>query len=343
MKALIFHEPGKVSIEQRSEPQPGPRDILLRVGAASICASDIRVYRGEKKARAGVIPGHETAGVIAAVGSEVTEFRPGDRVVVCPIVADGRCYFCLQGKRNRCLNRITLGYEEDGGLAEYMLIPDRLLDLGHVFRVPDDLPLSRAALTEPLACVLNSMEICRIPAGGSITVVGAGPMGLMHLQIAHAMGIKQVIMVEPDAERRNAAESMGADAVVTPEAAKDSVMRLTDGLGTDAVIVSVGAAGAVDTALPLVRKQGFVNFFGGFPPGTVINFDPNYVHYNEVFITGSQNAEPDQYRRSLQLLRLMPEMDQIVTHRYGIDDGTEAYMSRVRGEGLKSMIVFGES
>src|SRR5688572_4959208 len=148
MKALVFHEPGRVSIEQRSEPQPGPRDILLRVGAASICASDIRVYRGEKKARAGVIPGHETAGVIAAVGGDVTEFRPGDRVVVCPIVADGSCYFCLQGKRNRCLNRITLGYEEDGGLAEYMLIPDRLLDLGHVFRVPDDLPLSRAALTE---------------------------------------------------------------------------------------------------------------------------------------------------------------------------------------------------
>jgi L-iditol 2-dehydrogenase len=316
--------------------------MLLRVGAASICASDIRVYRGEKKARAGVVPGHETAGVIAAVGSDVTEFRSGDRVAVCPIVADGRCYFCLQGKRNRCLNRVTLGYDEDGGLAEYMLVPDRLLDLGHVFPVPDDLPLSRAALTEPLACVLNSMEICRIPAGGSISVVGAGPMGLMHLQIAHAMGIKQVIVVEPEAERRKAAESMGADAVVAPDDAKETVMRLTDGLGTDAVIVSVGAVGAVDTALPLVRKQGFVNFFGGFPPGTSINFDPNFVHYNEVFITGSQNAEPDQYRRSLQLLRLMPQMDEIVTNRYSIDDGTEAYMSRVRGEGLKSMVVFGE-
>jgi L-iditol 2-dehydrogenase len=342
MKALVFHEPGKISIEQRREPQPGPRDLLLRVGAASICASDIRVYRGEKKARPGVIPGHETAGVVAAVGAGVTEFRPGDRVVVCPIVADGRCFFCLQGKRNRCLNRITLGYEEDGGLAEYMLVPDRLLDLGHVFRVPDDLPLQRAALTEPLACVLNSMEISRVPAGGSMSVVGAGPMGLMHLQIARAMGIKQVVMVEPDPERRRAAEAMGADAVVAPEGAKDAVMRVTENLGTDAVIVSVGTVGAVETALPLVRKQGVINFFGGFPPQTVINFDPNFVHYNEVFITGSQNATPDQYRRALQLLRLMPEMDEIITHRYSIDDGTEAYYSRLRGEGLKSMLVFGE-
>lgn len=342
MKAVVFHEPGRISVEERPEPRPGPRDLLVRVGAASICASDIRVYRGEKKARPGVIPGHEMTGIIAAVGSEVEEFRPGDRVAICPIIADGRCYFCLQGKRNRCLNRVTLGYDEDGGLAEYLLVPGQLLDLGHVFPVPHDLPVQRAALTEPLACVLNSIEIARVPAGGSLAIIGAGPMGLMHLLLARAMGIKQVVMVEPDGERRRAAATMGADAAVVPEEAKEAVMQMTDGLGTDAVIVSVGTASAVETALPLVRKQGLINLFGGFPPGTVLNFDPNFVHYNEVFITGSQNATPDQYRRALQLLRLLPEMEQIVTHRYGIEEGTEAYASRLRGEGLKSMIVFNE-
>lgn len=340
MKALIFHEPGRISVERRPEPQPGPQDILLRVSAASICHSDIRVYRGEKKARPGVIPGHETAGIVAAVGREVEAFRPGDRVAVCPILADGRCFYCLQGKRNRCVNRVTLGYDEDGGLAEYMLVPGRLLELGHVFPVPADLSMQRAALTEPLACVLNSIETCRIPAGGPLAVVGAGPMGLMHLVLARALGLKPVIMVEPDGERRRAAEAMGADAVVPPEGAREAVMEMTGGLGADAVVVSVGAVSAVETALPLVRKQGLVNLFGGFPPGTVLNFDPNFVHYNEVFITGTQNATPDQYRRAFQLLRLLPEMEQIVTHRYRIDEGTEAYASRLRGEGLKSMIVF---
>ena len=130
MSALVFHEPGRISLEERPIPEVGIDDVLVQVGAASVCASDIRVYKGEKYAKPGVIPGHEMTGEVVKVGEHVDEVQTGDRVVVCPIIACGECYFCLLGRRNRCLKRITLGYEEDGGFAQYLRAPGELVHLG---------------------------------------------------------------------------------------------------------------------------------------------------------------------------------------------------------------------
>ena len=188
MRATIFEEPGKVSVQDRPTPTAGPGEVRLRVAASSLCASDVRVYRGEKYARAGVIPGHEIAGVVDEVGEGVTGVEEGDRVIVCPIVSCGHCRFCQTGKRNRCTSRQTLGYDIDGGFAESVLVPAAIVGLGQVFRVPDDLPLDVAALTEPAACVTASLELCRTGIGDSLFIVGAGPMGLMHVIMARAAG-----------------------------------------------------------------------------------------------------------------------------------------------------------
>lgn len=341
MKACIFHEPGRISVEDVPEPRPGPGELLLRVGAAAICHSDIRVYRGLKKASPGVIPGHETAGVVVEAGEGVSQFRPGNRVAVCPILACGHCRFCLQGKRNRCLSRRTLGYEENGGLAEYMLVPRELLALGHVFPVPEGLSLERAALMEPLACVLNSLETCRVVPGSSLLVVGAGPMGLLHLMLGRVMGAGPVIVSEPDAERRDYAHRFGASLVLDPGDGNvgEAVVEATGGLGADAVVVTAGLPEVLEPSLELVRLQGSLSLFGGFPPGTSVPLDPNVIHYRELVLTGSQNATTDQYRRALRLLPLMPEVEQLTTHRYPIEDAVKTYESRLAGEGLKSMVV----
>lgn len=345
MKACIFHKPGLLTVEEVPEPRPGPGDILLKMAAAGICHSDIRVYRGEKKARAGVIPGHENAGIIASLGEAVDGFQVGQPVVLCPILACGECYFCLRGLRNRCLYRETLGYEENGGLAEYMLVPQRLVELGQVFPVPDGLPLETASLTEPLACVLNSLEICRVQPGGSLVVLGAGPMGLLHVLLARTMGVAKVIAVEPLAERRAYAQEFGATLALDPsrDDVHAMVMDATGGLGADAVVVSIGLGSAVNNALSLARRQGYVNLFAGFPPGTAGEVDVNAIHYGELFLTGSQNATPDQYRRSLQLLTVMPEVERIITNRYTIDEAPQAYVARQEHEGLKSVIIFSET
>jgi len=342
VKACVFQGPGRVTVESRPVPSPGPGEIVLRMEAAGVCHSDIRVYKGEKYARPGVIPGHEIVGAVKALGEGVSGLSLGQRVAVCPIIACGRCYYCQRGLRNRCLKRVTLGYEEDGGLAEYALIPASIVALGHVFPVPEGLPPALATLMEPLACVLNSLETCRLQPGSSLVLLGAGPMGLLHLLLARTLGTATVIVSELHEERREHARRFGAGLALDPQSddLAAAALEATGGLGADAVVVTTGAAELLGPALSLVRRQGVVNLFAGFPPHTIVNFDPNAVHYSEVILTGSQNATPDQYRRALHLLPLMPQAAELNTDVFSIEDGPQAYQSRLGIDGLKSLVVF---
>ncbi len=343
MRATIFHAPGNVTVEDRPEPTAGPGALRLRIAAASLCASDVRVYRGEKHAVAGVIPGHEVAGVVDQVGEGVEGIREGQRVIICPIVACNRCRYCLLGRRNRCEKRLTLGYDLDGGFADYLLVPPSIVATGQVFEVSADLPLDIAALTEPAACTLASLELCGVQAGTSMAIVGAGPMGLLHLIMAQALGAGPIIVSEPIAERREIAKRWGADLVLDPakDDVKGAVKAATGGLGADAVIVSVGVAELVGPALDLARPQAVVNLFAGFPRGGApVPFDPNLVHYSEVLLTGSQNATADQYRRTLRLLRTVPHIDEVVTNRYTVETSPDAYTARLAMNGLKSLVQF---
>jgi L-iditol 2-dehydrogenase len=275
----------------------------------------------------------------------VTSVRAGDRVVVCPIMSCARCYFCLTGKRHRCSQRQTLGYDHNGGLAERVLVPAQIVSLGHLIPVPDDVGLQRAAITEPLACVLNSLETCGVAGGSSMLVIGAGPMGLLHVVLARHLGAGEIIVSEPDAARRKASLSFGASAALDPTTndVREAVLQHTRGLGADAVVLANGNAAALDLSLAAVRPQGFVNLFAGFPPKTSVPFDPNSVHYSEIRLTGSQNASPDQYRRVLQLLSRLPQVEDITTHRFPLAEATQAYEVRLRNEGLKSMVLVDEA
>ncbi|MFA7249801.1 MAG: alcohol dehydrogenase catalytic domain-containing protein [Dehalococcoidia bacterium] len=343
MRATIFHAPGNVTVEDRPSPVAGPGAIRLRIAAASLCASDVRVYRGEKHAAPGVIPGHEVAGVVDQVGEGVEGIREGQRVIICPIVACNRCRYCLLGRRNRCEKRLTLGYDLDGGFADYLVVPPAIVGTGQVFEVAPDLPLDIAALTEPAACTLASLELCEVRAGTSMAIVGAGPMGILHLIMGQALGAGPIIVSEPIAERREIAKRWGADLVLDPakDDVKGAVRSATGGLGADAVIVSVGIADLVAPALDLARPQAVVNLFAGFPRGGApVPFDPNLVHYSEVLLTGSQNATADQYRRTLRLLRTVPHIDEVVTNRYTVETSPEAYTARLAMNGLKSLVQF---
>ncbi|MPZ47805.1 MAG: alcohol dehydrogenase catalytic domain-containing protein [Dehalococcoidia bacterium] len=341
MKACVFNGPGDVGVIEIPMPEPGRGEIVLRVGAAGLCHSDVRVYKGEKYAKQGVVPGHEVSGVIAAVGEGVEDYRSGQHVALCPIVACGVCEFCLVGKRNRCVNRVTLGYDENGGLGEYMLVPDPIVRLGHVFELPEGLSLKQASLLEPTACVLNSLELVGVGAGTVMLLIGGGPMGLLHLVLARQLGAL-VIASEPDEERRGWARKLGAFATIDPmtQDTTKAVKELTDGQGADVAVVSTGAVPAAAASLTAVRRQGQIGLFGGFPPESVLDLDPNVIHYNELILTGSQNATIDQYRRTLALLPRLHDLRQIVTHSFSIDDAPRAYESRLERDGLKSEVVF---
>jgi L-iditol 2-dehydrogenase len=166
-------------------------------------------------------------------------------------------------------------------------------------------------------------------------------MGLLHLMLACVMGAEPIFVSEPDAGRRDHARRFGAALALDPggEDVGEAVLEATRGLGADAVVVTAGLPEVLESSLQIVRLQGALALFGGFPPGTRVPLDPNIIHYRELILTGSQNATTGQYRRALGLLPLMPEVAQLTTHRYPIEDAVKAYESRLAGVGLKSMVV----
>jgi L-iditol 2-dehydrogenase len=340
VKALRFHQPGRVAVEEVPAPVAGPGEVVLRLHATGLCNSDVRVYLGEKKAAAGVIPGHEMAGEVAEVGAGA-EARVGEVVSVCPILCCGRCSFCRDGFRNRCPSRRTLGYDVDGGIAEYVRIPAQMVALGHLLPMDPAVPPHVRALLEPFACVLNSIEALDMSPGDPFAIVGGGPMGLLHILAARASGAGEVLVVEPDDARREVARELGAEAV-SPSEAPDAAKEMTGGEGFPSVAMAVGFAEALPTALAITRKLGSINLFAGFPPGSSHDLDLNKLHYDEIRLLGTQNAPFHLYARAARMIPSIPALDRVVTHRYRLDDAADAYAARLGREGLKSAVVMGE-
>ena len=228
-------------------------------------------------------------------------------------------------------------------MGEFVKIPAPIVQFGHIFPLPDGLPLPLASLLEPTSCVLNSLELLGVGAGTTLLLIGGGPMGLLHLVLAKKLGA-MVIASEPDEERRGWARKLGAFATIDPMTQNviQTVKELTDGEGADVAVVSVGAIPAAESALGAVRRQGRIGLFGGFPPKSSMDFDPNVIHYNEIILTGSQNATIDQYRRTLELLPRLTDLRQLVTHSFAIDDAPKAYEARLEREGLKTEVVFAD-
>lgn len=340
MKALRFFEPGRVGVVDVPEPHAGPGEVVLKVHATGLCNSDVRVYLGEKKAAAGVIPGHEMAGEVAEVGAGAGATL-GEVVSVCPILCCGRCSFCRDGFRNRCPSRRTLGYDLDGAIAEYVRIPAELVAMGHLLPMDPATPPHVRALLEPFACVLNSIESLSIGAGSAVAIVGGGPMGLLHLIAARTYGAGPIMVVEPEAERRAVALELGADVAVAPAEALSTGRELTAGEGFSAVAMAVGLAEAAPLALDLARRLGSINLFAGFPPGSSHIFDLNRIHYDEVRILGTQNAPFHLYGKAARLIPRLPALDRVVTNCYALADAAQAYTARLGKAGLKSAVVIG--
>ncbi|PWG61522.1 zinc-dependent dehydrogenase [Sediminicurvatus halobius] len=343
MHAAVFHAPGDIRYAEVETPKAGDGELLLRVRAATICGTDLRIFHGRKTkgVRLPSIIGHEFAGEVVDVGSGVSGFAVGDGVAMDPVIPCLRCEYCKQGRENVCANRTAMGYEYDGAFAEYVRIPATGIASGNVYKLAPGTSWEQAALAEPLACCLNGQENAEVGLGDSVVVLGAGPIGLMHLQLARVAGARQVIVSEPNARRRELAASLGADAVVDPNAddLAASVRERCDGLGADVVIVAIGLPVLVNQALALVRKQGRVNLFAGFTAGENAAVDPNLIHYNEIRVSGASALTRRQYERSLRLIEAgVIAAGELVTHRLGLHDIGEALKLAESGDGVKVAI-----
>lgn len=344
MLAASLKSPGNLVLEERDIPVPGPGEILLRIEATTLCGTDGRVFTGEKTAlvRAGVVPGHEFAGRIAAIGEGVQGYQVGKQATVSIVVSCGHCPECLDDREHLCENLELFGYGIDGGLQEYCLVPAKAVSRGNVIQVEKELSARALALAEPVSCCLHGLNQYTVNLGDTVVIMGAGPIGLIHTQLAKAAGAKHIVVSNRSSQRRDIALAVGATHVVDPqsESLTEVVHGLTGGRGADAVVVCIGAADLANQALELARNGGRVNFFAGFPKGSSSAMEPNIIHYKELTVTGGSNA----YRRDVvQAIRVLEEgiidVDAIVTHSFPLTEVHQAYEAMMNRTGLKIVVV----
>lgn len=323
---------GDVRVENVETPTPKPDEVKVKVKACGICHYDLRFYTGRKQAAKPTVLGHECSGTIEQVGAEVSGLKPGDRVVVSTDISCGHCHYCISGRTNFCTNRRTT----DGGFAEYKVAP-----VGQVFKFSESTPFEEACLTEPLACCLNGNLRAGIRPSSCVAVVGTGPIGLLHVQLARLFGASRVIALDPIATRRKKASELGADVVVDPAATEPvkEVMRLTDGFGADAVIVAVENVDAVGQGIRMAGKQGVVVVFAGFHPAMEVKVDTNLLHYNEVSITGSSDFPASLFPQALSLIDSQRvHLKPIISHSFSLDRIDEGFKTASTVDGLKIII-----
>jgi L-iditol 2-dehydrogenase len=303
MRAAVLHGREDVRIESVPVPQAEPGELILRVGAALTCGTDLKVFRRGYHARMIVPPalfGHELAGTVHEAGKGVAGFAAGDRVVALNSAPCGQCFFCARGQENLCDDLLF----NNGAYAEFIRIPARIV-AKNTLHIPDHVPLEHAALTEPLACAVHGFEDSHPHPGDIVAVIGGGPLGLMMLHVAALAGCKTIAVVKHDGQVE-AARQLGAAHVVQASTIRKAIREtraLTPGgRGVDIAIEAVGVPEAWEEAVEMVRKGGTVNFFGGCAVGTHVTLDTNRIHYSDITLRATFHHTPEICRKSLALI-----------------------------------------
>ncbi len=344
MKVVRFHAPGDVRIEDVPEPTPGPGDVKIRVRNCSTCGTDVKISKfGHHHIVPPRVMGHEVAGEITEVGADVTGWHPGDRVQVIAAIPCGRCGECRRGRMTVCPNQESIGYHYDGGFAQYMVVPAKVLAVDGVNRIPDGVGFAEASVAEPLACVLNGQELARVGPGDDVVVIGSGPIGCLHVRLARSRGAARVFLVDLNRARLEMAAGLVApDAVICGDETDpvDEVLKLTDGRGADVIITAAASGAAQEQALQMAARQARISFFGGLPKDNpIIRCDSNLVHYRELTIVGANGSSPAHNAQALRLIASgeVPVTD-LITHRLPIDRTLDAFGIVARGEAIKVTI-----
>ena len=307
MRAAVVEELGKIVVKEVEKPKLTPDSLMVKVESCAICGSDLRIYkRGDKRAKLPQIIGHEIAGVVEEVGTEVSAFSAGDRVAIAPGHGCGKCYYCQRGIGNLCLNPIpSIGYASPGGFARYIVPPPTVVSQRFVNEIPNGLPFDEATIAELLACCLNGQEIVDVKEEDTIVIIGAGPAGCMHVEIAKARGARRIILAESSPARLEMAKRFRADIFVdsSSEDLSQRVLKETNNGGADVIIVACPSGEAQEESLQMIAPRGRISFFGGLPhQDSNITIDANIVHYKECFLTGASSSVGRQNKEALKLL-----------------------------------------
>jgi L-iditol 2-dehydrogenase len=303
MQAAVLHGRQDIRIEDVPVPRAAPGELIVRVGAALTCGTDLKVFRRGYHARMIVPPalfGHELAGTVVEAGEGVEGFPNGSRVVALNSAPCGQCYFCRRGQENLCDDLLF----NNGAYAEFIRIPARIVSKNTLI-VPDHVPLEHAALTEPLACAVHGFLDSNPHPEDTVAVIGGGPLGLMMVHVAALSGCNVISIVKHDGQVE-AAKQLGAAHIIKAstiqKAIRETRALTPNNRGVDIAIEAVGVPEAWEEAVEMVRKGGTVNFFGGCAVGTRVTLDTNRIHYSDITLRATFHHTPAICRKALDLI-----------------------------------------
>lgn len=344
MIAAIYKGIGNMVVEDVPTPSIQDGELLVKVKVCAICGGDLRTFHhGHAAIKPPIILGHEFAGEIVAVGTGVERYAVGDRVIVAPGIGCGHCSYCLSGNQHLCYHRLTLGHQYHGGFAEFVRIPAIAVQAGNVNLIPDSVDYLSATLAEPLACVINGQEAMQIQLGDTVAVIGTGPIGIMHAELARSRGAGKVFLINRSQPRLDRARPLGYDAYISSQKddAVQRVLELTDGMGANVVIVTAGSEAAMQMGLAMTEKMGKVCFFAGLPKDKPqVTIDANFLHYRQITIYGTFSSAPRHNALAIEMIRSGKlNVDYLLTHAVSLQHINEGLQLVEKQAGMRIVVV----
>lgn len=340
MLAQIFHAPNDMRSERTPTPHAHAGEAILRVDVALTCGSDLKIHRrGHPLVKPPQILGHEFTGTVVELGKGVKHFKLNDPIVAVNSAPCRRCYYCKHNQPNLCttVQEKLLGFSLPGAYAEYIRIPQHILSQ-NAYQLPEGVPIEEIALLEPLACTIQGNDASGFKKGDTVAIVGAGPIGLLHVAVSKAKNAGRVICIDHHDAKLKLAREFGADLTVAAHgaAAVETVREVTEERGADVVIEATGRPESWVRAFDMVRRGGTVVFFGGCATGTVIPFEAGKIHYGNLTLKGSFHHTPKSVKQAFSLLsqrkiRFTP----LISHRMPLSHTEKALQMMSRGEALK--------
>jgi len=333
VKAAYYEAVHEIDVREAPDPEPGPEDVLIRVHSCGICGTDQHIFDGDVGGPLPLIGGHELAGEVVSVGAEVPDdFSVGGRVAVEPNISCGSCFYCQRGQVNHCLRWSAIGVTRDGGFADYVVAPAT-----NVYRV-GEMDYEVAAFIEPLSCVVYGLKRLEIPLGANVLIYGAGPIGLLMLQLVRHGGASEIAVVDLKQDKLDLAGTLGATITVAAGPSADPALREASPLGFDVVIDCTGVPSVVEHTFTHVRNNGKLLFFGVNPPDARISISPYEVYRRDLQIFGSF-ALRFTFQDALALLESgAVDVKPLLSERLPIDRFAEALGLAGSGEALKVQI-----
>ena len=332
MKYALLHGVKDIRIEEKSVPKTVPDKVLIKIIACGICGTDVLIYNGKIPTKFPYSPGHELSGVVKSVGENIKHLKVGDRIVVDPNHNCGFCYYCRLGYPHLCENLKKIKVKSNGGFAEYILVPEKI-----VYKIPDNVSFEEATLIEPLSCSIHIIEEANIKFGDFVVIIGGGAMGLLLIQLARQKGAKQIILSEPIESKRELALKIGADIVVDPiNESLVSTVKKASKYGANVVIEGIGLPGVIEESLKILVRKGILVLPGLCSEEKKVNIYPYQITRDEITIKGAF-LNPFSFSRAVEQISEITT-GPLITSSYNLGNIKEALEEAEKGNQVKIII-----